>query len=480
MAVLDSGGSAIRAGSSGKPISLILVRENCSIPLVSLLANGVSQLTVQNSAFILIMHYSRIMPPVGDHRYFPSTAVFLHEVIKLAVSLTLCLYEASKTLAPSTPATVLFEQIYNAMFSIDGWKLIIPGVFYTLQNILQYVAIENLDAVHFQVLYQLKILTTALFSVYLLSRPLGFKRWLALIVLTLGVSVVSLPGSSTTTNVPSADSLLLHGMPDHFFPRSRHELGHAIPDDAPAHLTRRSATYEGIDYDLHSLEPPMNYSVGVTAVLIAAAVSGLTGVYFEKILKENSSQASVWIRNLQLSFYSMIAALFGGVMWQDGAGIREHGFFEGYNTIVWATVILQAAGGLLASLVIRDADNIVKNFATSISIILSFLVSVWVFEFEVTFTFLLGTMLVLLATYMYSITEESPSRARPPAIRVATFEKPAIESLLTPIGTPRLGPSKHLGAIDPFDAKGVASTSSRPSSPMFARPGSRLAPQKEL
>lgn len=97
------------------------------------------------------------MPPAGDHRYFPSTAVFLHEVIKLAVSLTLALYEASKTLAPSTPATVLFEQIYNAMFSADGWKLIIPGVFYTLQNILQYVAIENLDAVHFQVLYQLKV-----------------------------------------------------------------------------------------------------------------------------------------------------------------------------------------------------------------------------------------------------------------------------------------------------------------------------------
>lgn len=103
------------------------------------------------------MHYSRIMPPPGDHRYFPSTAVFLHELIKLAVSLTLALYEGSKTLAPSTPATVLFEQIYNAMFAGDGWKLIVPGVFYTLQNILQYVAIENLDAVHFQVLYQLKV-----------------------------------------------------------------------------------------------------------------------------------------------------------------------------------------------------------------------------------------------------------------------------------------------------------------------------------
>lgn len=87
---------------------------------------------------------------------------------------------------------------------------------------------------------------------------------------------------------------------------------------------------------------------------------------------------------------------------------------------------------------------------------------------------------MLLATYMYSISEESPSRVRPPAIRVVTFEKPAIESLLTPLGTPRLEPSKYLGSVDPFDVKGVASTSSRPSSPMFARPGSRLASQKEL
>lgn len=103
------------------------------------------------------MHYSRIMPPSGDHRYFTSTAVLIQEVIKFAISLTVAIYEASKTLAPSTPATVLFEQIYNAVFSGDGWKLALPAVFYTLQNMLQYVALGNLDPVHFQVLYQLKV-----------------------------------------------------------------------------------------------------------------------------------------------------------------------------------------------------------------------------------------------------------------------------------------------------------------------------------
>ena len=103
------------------------------------------------------MHYSRIMPTSDDHRYFTSTAVLIHEVIKFAISLTVAIYETSKPLAPSTPATVLFEQIYNGVFSGDGWKLALPAVFYTLQNMLQYVAVGNLDPVHFQVLYQLKV-----------------------------------------------------------------------------------------------------------------------------------------------------------------------------------------------------------------------------------------------------------------------------------------------------------------------------------
>lgn len=334
------------------------------------------------------MHYSRIMPPTSDHRYFTSTAVFLNELIKLAVSLTLAMYETSKTLAPSTPASVLFEQIYRNVFAGDGWELAILATLYTLQNLLQYAAVGNLDAVQFQVLYQLKILTTALFSVVLLRRPLGLKRWMALCVLTLGVCVVCLPSEASLPG--SASSLILHDTTDHFFPRSLHELGQASPElyapQSENHLSKRSATYQGITEDLGPPEPAMNHTLGVTAVLIAAAVSGLTGVYFEKLLKQGPSQSSVWIRNVQLSFYSLISVFLGGIVWRDGEGIREHGFFEGYNWVVWSAVVLQAGGGMIASLVIRDADNIVKNFATSISILLSFLVSVWVFDFKVTWT----------------------------------------------------------------------------------------------
>jgi solute carrier family 35 (UDP-sugar transporter), member A1/2/3 len=99
-----------------------------------------------------------MMPSSGDHRYFTSTAVFLTELVKLTISLTFAIYEVSRTLAPSTPVTVIFQQIFNGVFKGDGWKLAIPATLYTLQNILQYVAVENLDPVHYQVMLQLKVL----------------------------------------------------------------------------------------------------------------------------------------------------------------------------------------------------------------------------------------------------------------------------------------------------------------------------------
>ncbi|KAL7621827.1 UDP-galactose transporter Gms1 [Parahypoxylon ruwenzoriense] len=428
-------------------------------------------LTFQNSALILLMHYSRVMPPSGDHRYFTSTAVFLTEVIKLAISSTFAIYELSRNLAPSTPATVIFEQIYRSVFSGDSWKLAIPATLYTLQNILQYVAVGNLDPVHFQILYQLKILTTAIFTVAMLGRSLSAKRWVSLIILTIGVSIVSIPSSNSKDS-----SFMIHDMTDHFFPRSVHELGQMANGmgDVARELTKRgmdtlanvgqaivkrSATYEGIEED-QNLMPTMNYSIGLSAVVAVAVISGLTGVYFEKVLKDSDNPVSVWTRNIQLSFYSLFPALIMGVVFKDGQEIAKHGFFDGYNWIVWALIILQAFGGVLASLCINYADNIAKNFATSISIIIGFLFSVWFFRVHVTLTFLIGTLLVLVSTFLY--TGPDRKRGRPPPINIVSYEKTTID----PMSTPRYT-SDRLSVPDPLEnIKAMGLSTSRPASPL--------------
>lgn len=237
-------------------------------------------------------------------------------------------------------------------------------------------------------------------------------------VLTAGVSVVSIPQSSGNGLVGGsqdvdAAAVMMHDTSDHWFPRSVHELGQLAngagevareltkrglegvvglagemaPGGAVRDIVKRSASYQGIQEDQElAHRAAMNYSIGLAAVLVAAAVSGLTGVYFEKVLKDSPTPVSVWTRNVQLSFYSLFPAFFVGVVYKDGADIARHGFFDGYNWIVWAAIVFQALGGVLASLCINYADNIAKNFATSISIVISFLFSVWFFNFNVSVT----------------------------------------------------------------------------------------------
>ena len=69
-------------------------------------------------------------------------------------------------------------------------KLLIPSGLYTLQNNLLFVALSNLDAATYQVTYQLKILTTAIFSVLMLGKQLNGLKWFSLVILMTGVSLV--------------------------------------------------------------------------------------------------------------------------------------------------------------------------------------------------------------------------------------------------------------------------------------------------
>ena len=86
------------------------------------------------------------------------------------------------------------------------------------------------------------------------------------------------------------------------------------------------------------------------------------------------------------------------------------GFLAGYTPIVWTVVIVQAAGGLIVAVVVKYADNVLKVFATSFSIVISCIISAFLFDFRPTLMFLVGASLVVLATVMYSSPEKRKRR----------------------------------------------------------------------
>ncbi|KAF2841973.1 nucleotide-sugar transporter [Patellaria atrata CBS 101060] len=420
-------------------------------------------LTFQNSGLILIMHYSRIMPLVDGQRYFTSTAVLLNEVIKLGISLTMALYDISSNTAPPATAMTLFKTLIASVFTGDSWKLAIPAMLYTLQNSLQYVAVSNLSPAVFQVTYQLKILTTAVFTVMLLRRSLSARKWTALVLLTIGVAIVQLPSGSTPPPPPTMETLK-DEQSEYNHPRSLEELMALGNFAAKQLLSKRSATYEGIHQD-QGISPTdhsngMNASIGLTAVIVACMLSGLAGVYFEKVLKDSGAPVSLWIRNIQLAFYSLFPALFIGVVFKDGADIAKAGFFAGYNGVVWAAILMQAFGGIVVALVVNYADNIAKNFATSISILISFVASYFIFDLQITTGNIVGTVVVLGATYLYTHQEH----ARAPPITIAEYEKTTVDNDPSYFDGTKDGTSTLLKS----PLLGDARTTSRPGTPTRA------------
>lgn len=429
------------------------------------------------------MHYSRIMPLVDGQRYYTSTAVFLNEVIKLTLSLTVALYEIAMTSPTANTATGLFSELFQQVFVADSWKLAIPALLYTLQNSLQYIAVSNLDAATFQVTYQMKILSTAVFSVALLGRSLSLRKWLSLLLLMAGVAVVQIPTGAQHEDLVLSLKDLKNGAAFHS-PRNIWDLK-ALGSVAAGQLTKRSATYEGIDEDYEAQTPQLNATIGLAAVVGACILSGLAGVYFEKILKDpkgrmDQKEVSLWIRNVQLGFYSLWPALFVGVLFKDGEHISQTGFFTGYNWVVWAAVLLQATGGIVVALVVNYADNILKNFATSVSIVISFLASVIFFDFQITSAvsasasplqclrplipaqYLLGTATVLTATWLYN-TGPPDHRSKPPPINISEYEKRGGEPGYFDIE------AVASAARSPAMQRNGALSTSRPSTPTYER-----------
>ncbi|KAG0037398.1 hypothetical protein BGZ82_002593 [Podila clonocystis] len=361
-------------------------------------------LAVQNSCLIIVMALAQ---SPGRPVFYSSTAVFINELVKLFVCTGMTIHETIKDTGRFYP-----QDFINDVIGGDAWKLAIPAMLYAIQNNLQYVASHALDPSTFQVTYQLKILTTALFSVLLLNRSLPALKWMSLVMLTAGIGLVSVEESNN---------------------RAAHKkLDNEGSTSALSDIIQEEATNA-----VMASERP-DVFVGLMAVLIACVLSGLAGVYFEKILK--GSQGTIWLRNIQLSLFSLPFSLMA-VYLKDGEGVTEQGFFAGYDMLVVTAIACQSAGGLIVAVVVKYADNILKGFATSISIVISAIASVAIFGSKIGSIFMFGTMLVLGATYLYSLPDKPVVKYVDLGNQLDTFH--AEESRM---GSPRQGSNDSLSS----------------------------------
>lgn len=329
-----------------------------------------------------------------------TTGVVTVEALKfVAASLLLHSEREGSVLNLSETARKFFsETVRNP---VDSMKILVPSVAYTITNNLLLVAADLLEgplrvhqcpvvwrvACHTDLLNrlalfgQLKILTTGLFTSLLLRRTLGPRRWVALVCLTISVAIVQISKLSDSDG----------------------DEGHK------------------------------NAGLGLLVVLPSCVISGFAGVYFELALK--ASPISLWVRNmwvvkcaaaLPAQFYAGTLPFFPStsVWWglshildrarpsQCAASLpatgRRHGPSSSRKLWVDSSLGLVSKYArrmprlLDAPVVVKYADNILKNLATAISLVLVALISAAVYGFVLSGMFFVGALGVVYSTLLYA------------------------------------------------------------------------------
>ncbi|EIE25933.1 hypothetical protein COCSUDRAFT_60937 [Coccomyxa subellipsoidea C-169] len=300
-------------------------------------------LIFQGTALSLTLRFSRTR---GGTQYLASAAVVWTELIKLLVCMVAQMVECGRT-AGQRGLAFRAEVVHQAEEILGrSWPMLVPAALF----VLVIVAASHLDAVTFQICSQsFKIMPTALFAVWLLGQYLAPLQWASLPVLAVGVVFVTMNGST------------------------------------PA----GGGSFEG-ESDL---------VLGLAASALSGLSSAYAGVYFEKYVKGKQGQ-TLWIRNLQLSLYGVCLSLAYTYL-KDGRSVANGGLMQGFDGIVWGVVALQVFGGLIVGMVVKYADNILKNFANALSVIFTVIGAIPLFSQYPSGWFIVGVAAVMLSVFMY-------------------------------------------------------------------------------
>ncbi|KAK6935491.1 Nucleotide-sugar transporter [Dillenia turbinata] len=276
----------------------------------------------------------------GGYKYDYATVPFLAEVFKLIVSSILLWRE--------------YRKLPNVRMTTE-WKSVrlfpIPSIIYLIHNNVQFATLTYLDTSTYQIMGNLKIVTTAIFFRLFLRKKLSTLQWMAIVLLAVGTTTSQVKGCGAAF----CDSLF-------------------------------SAPMQG-------------YMLGV----VSACLSALAGVYTEFLMKKNND--SLYWQNVQLYMFGAIFNMLRLLLDDFSGGFEKGAWWQrllnGYTISTWMVVLNLGSTGLLVSWLMKYADNIVKVYSTSMAMLLTMVLSVYLFNFKPTLQLFLGIVICMMSLHMY-------------------------------------------------------------------------------
>ena len=138
-------------------------------------------LTVFTCSQGLLMEASKVQ---GKYPYNSAVVPLLSELVKLILSILLL----RRARARDPAGTIMTTDVKSVML------FPIPSIIYVMHNNVQFYTMAYVDAATYQILGNLKIVTTGILFRFALGRLMTRTQWIALLLLTVGATVSQISG----------------------------------------------------------------------------------------------------------------------------------------------------------------------------------------------------------------------------------------------------------------------------------------------
>jgi len=326
-------------------------------------------------------------------KFLLTLSVFIYGAHSILVNLS----KEDGRIPYSSASVILFVELCKLLFSISflssdimagkvqnqplrTWLAFsVPAILYCINNNLCVHVLLFIDPASYQLLVNIKIVTTAVLYRIIIKRPISRIKWVALSLITVAGVCNSYGGIKST----------------------------------PAKVAAKVA--EATDAPSQHLDIYVSVT-GILLVLLISLISGFAGVYTEYIVKRQF-QISLHQQNTMLYTFGVLFNFltYAAFVNSSNLGTRHElaitrflasvfgvfsNLFVGYNR--WTVVLIcsEACGGLILSAVMKYASNITKLFIISSAMVVTTVLSVILFSLQLNLYFLLAFALVVFALFL--------------------------------------------------------------------------------
>eukprot|EP00123_Amoebidium_parasiticum_P013997 comp22273_c3_seq1/m.32946 comp22273_c3_seq1/g.32946 ORF comp22273_c3_seq1/g.32946 comp22273_c3_seq1/m.32946 type:complete len:297 (-) comp22273_c3_seq1:537-1427(-) len=254
-------------------------------------------------------------------------------------------------------------KFFNDVFSAKKLFALyfVPAFLYSISNNLTYTNLSRNDPTTFYLLLQLRVVVTGVMFQLLFKKELSRLQWVSLLLLTLGCGIKEL--GRRAQNAPLSDEV--------------------------DHLTM---------------------FINTLLILLQVLCSCFASVYCEFLLKKEAPTVPLMLQNTFMHFNSLVSNLGFLCVRQELTEAFSGENLQGLLKLTVAAVVINNASiGLITSFFVKKLNSLIKVYACALQLLMTAYLSWMFFDIAVDFYTSISLMLVIIATYIFTMNPLAPS-----------------------------------------------------------------------